>query len=172
VAVLFSIGRRCADSGVSSCTSLILTVATVHAFFFFLYFQFFFFKVDAYSAKYAHIHIRDPYERKTGNKITTPVIIKQVKACYKEDSYGYIMAETIFAGKKIKEFSFGQPFTFYALPYAKFPWLPEYFFMGNRPCNTGNGNRQQKKVPGLNLNRHNYFFIDGTKWQAQIINSC
>jgi len=82
------------------------------------------------------------------------------------------MAEAIFAGKKIKEFSFGQPFTFHALPYAKFPWLPEYFFMGNCPGDTGNRNRQQKKIPGLNLNRHNKFFINSTKWQAQIVNSC
>jgi hypothetical protein len=54
------------------------------------------------------------------------------------------MAETIFAGKKIKELSSQQGFPGQALPGAIIPGFPENLFMGNCPCHTGNGYCQYK----------------------------
>ncbi|MFC3562929.1 hypothetical protein [Pedobacter jamesrossensis] len=48
------------------------------------------------------------------------------------------MAETVFAGKKVKEFPNQNAFTIEASLDAIFPGLPENLLMRDRPCHTGN----------------------------------
>ena len=55
------------------------------------------------------------------------------------------MAETVFTGKKIKEFPLEEAFTNFGLAHAKIPWLFKHFLMGNRPGNTGYGQCQDKQ---------------------------
>ena len=64
------------------------------------------------------------------------------------------MAEAIFAGKKIKKFSYGKRFTLLAFSYAIFPWFFKNFFMGYCPGNTGNRKSQQKKPRRLSGEVH------------------
>jgi len=55
------------------------------------------------------------------------------------------MAEAVFAGKKIEKLPRRKTAAFLAAPGTILARLFEYFFMGNRPGNTGNGNGQYKK---------------------------
>lgn len=55
------------------------------------------------------------------------------------------MAETIFAGKQVKEFSLKDCPALFRTFYTIFSWFPEYFLMGNRPGNTGYRDSQYKQ---------------------------
>jgi hypothetical protein len=59
------------------------------------------------------------------------------------------MAETILAGKQVKEFSFPYCFPAPAPVFTIRPWFAEHFFMRNRPGNTGDGYSQYKKPNDL-----------------------
>ena len=52
------------------------------------------------------------------------------------------MAETIFAGKKKKEFSLKNGLAIFTTINTVFSWFPKKFFMRNSPRNAGNGQRQ------------------------------
>jgi predicted acyltransferase len=52
------------------------------------------------------------------------------------------MTKTIFTREQVKEFSDHNCFTGFTTADAIFPWLPEYFFMGYCPCDTGDGDGQ------------------------------
>ena len=54
----------------------------------------------------AHVDVGDPHHGETGNNITPPAREQQSIVCDDEQQYSYIMAETIFAGKQVEEFSF------------------------------------------------------------------
>lgn len=59
------------------------------------------------------------------------------------------MAEAIFAGKQIEEFPFRERLSLFAPVLAEYPRLPEYLFVGNRPGDAGNGQRQEEKPEDL-----------------------
>ncbi|MFC4197653.1 hypothetical protein [Pedobacter jamesrossensis] len=61
-----------------------------------------------------------------------------MKICKAYKNNGNIMAETVFAGKKVKEFPNQNAFTIEASLDAIFPGLPENLLMRDRPCHTGN----------------------------------
>ncbi len=57
------------------------------------------------------------------------------------------MAETILAGKQVKEFSLGYGFAFMATLHAIFPRFFKNVFVGYRPRYAGDGNGEDKQ-PG------------------------
>jgi hypothetical protein len=56
------------------------------------------------------------------------------------------MAEAIFTGKKVKEFSLQQRFAGFGFSQTEISCLTEYLFVCNCPCYTSDGNRKQKKI--------------------------
>jgi len=55
-----------------------------------------------------------------------------------QDENSYIMTKTVFAGKKVKELTLSNSFPLLTAFQAIFPGLPENFFVGDCPRNTGN----------------------------------
>lgn len=92
----------------------------------------------------AHIEVCDIHQCKTSYNITLPPFKQQLEVCQCQESYCNIVAETILAGKQVKEFSPEQcPGVLTAID-TVFPWFTEYLFVGNGPCDAGNRYGQNK----------------------------
>jgi len=96
------------------------------------------------EAEEAHVYIGDPYEGETGYDVSPPVGQQQFVAREAKDGNGHIMAEAVFAGKEVKEFSLKDRIAFFTAFNAIFPWLAKNLFVGHRPGDTGYGYSQYK----------------------------
>jgi hypothetical protein len=67
---------------------------------------------------------------------------------------GYVMTETIFACKQVKEFPCQKGFSILAPAHAIFPRLTKDFFMGNSPGNACYRYGQNKKPDQLGMKVH------------------
>jgi hypothetical protein len=67
----------------------------------------------------------------------------------KKKEQGYVMAEAIFAGKQVKEFSLQQASAGFGFFYTVLSWFTEYFLMCDRPGYTCDGNGKQEQIPYL-----------------------
>jgi hypothetical protein len=64
------------------------------------------------------------------------------------------VAETILAGKEVKEFSLSDGAAIFTFPGAVFPWFFKYFFVRNRPGDACNRNGQHKQPDNLFIQFH------------------
>lgn len=124
----------------------------------FLQFHFFQFRFDSFAlhanadkSEQAHIHICNPDKSKKCDQITAPTGIKKLIFGNDQENQHDIVAEAVFAGKKIKEFPYQKTFSIFRFIYAEFTWLSKYFFMCNCPGNTGNRQSHYKQINNLLL---------------------
>lgn len=71
--------------------------------FHFLHFRFFFFEICPEQSEKTHINIGYPDQGKPGDQISTPSIKQQLIMGNQKKNDGYIVAETILAGKYIEK---------------------------------------------------------------------
>lgn len=76
----------------------------------------------------------------------------------KEKYCGNIVAETIFAGEKVEEFSLHQSSAVLRFSDTKFPRFFENFFVGYGPCYACDGNCQNEKPDNLCRKFHEFIF--------------
>jgi hypothetical protein len=103
-----------------------------------------FFQVLSYQSKKAHINVRNEYQGEAGNEIAAPIFKKQLEPGYKEHDCRNVVAEAIFAGKKIEKLAAGHCFCLMRTLEAIFSWLTKNFFVGNRPGDAGDRYGQQE----------------------------
>lgn len=90
----------------------------------------------------ADVDVRHPNHAEKGNDIANPAGRKEFVAGEVEENGGYVVAETIRAGKQIKEFPFPPRCRALNLPFAVFPRLPKDLFLCKRPGDARDRNRQ------------------------------
>jgi hypothetical protein len=61
------------------------------------------FNVEAQMIVNTHVLVRDPYESKEGNKITTPVWIEKLETRYHKKNRSHVVAKTIFTSEDVKK---------------------------------------------------------------------
>src|ERR1700722_5259460 len=103
------------------------------------------FEIGSNEKEKAHVGISDPDQRKAGDQETAPIGIEQLIAGDQEQQGGHIKAKTILAGKEIKEFPVEQGSSGQALPFTEGPGFGKYFFVRDRPGDTGDRNGEDKK---------------------------
>ncbi len=69
------------------------------------------------------------------------------------------MAEAIFAGEEVKEFSLQQRFAGFRFPDTKFPGFFKNLFVGYRPGNTSYRQSKQKQIGNLVNEQHKNGFV-------------
>src|SRR5205807_3556386 len=77
-----------------------------------------------------HVDVRDPDERKPGDKVASPVGEQQLIARQYEKKYDYVVAEAVFASKQVEEFAFIKPVAHLAVLLAPIARLAKDIFMG------------------------------------------
>ncbi len=116
----------------------------------------FFPEIQPNSPEETHIYVRNPHQSETRNEVAAPIGVKKLIASDDQKCRGYIVAEAIFASKKIEELALINPpayFTFRNAIVAKFA---DHFFMGNGPSYGSNGKGKQKEREYLQRQVHNY----------------
>jgi hypothetical protein len=103
-------------------------------------------EVETNSAEQAHVHVSYPNERESGEQIPAPVGKQQFEARNDEKGDSDVVAETVFAGKEIEEFPFGNSPTRFALPHAVFTKFPNDFFMRNGPRDGCDWNSDDEQI--------------------------
>jgi hypothetical protein len=68
-----------------------------------------------------------------------------------QEKQGHVMTETIFTGEQIKEFPLSDAPAFFRLSLAIFPGLTKDFFVGDRPCDTGDRQCHDEDIYNLVL---------------------
>jgi hypothetical protein len=63
------------------------------------------FDFESQAVEHAHVNVRDPYQGELGNDITPPSEAEHLKLRQKYEKGRHIVAEAIFAGKQIEEFT-------------------------------------------------------------------
>jgi len=101
----------------------------------------------------AHILVGDPHQREKRNKIAPPVGIEKFETADYEKQPGHIVAEAIFAGEQIKEFSARQAGRLLRLLLTIVPRFAKNLFMRHRPGNAGDWYRQDKQPHKLESDR-------------------
>ena len=96
--------------------------------------------IEAQAVKDTHVLIGDPDQRKEGYQVTAPVLVQQLVAGDHEEEKSDVVAETIFAGEKVEEFSGGEAGGLLALLLTIFAGLAENFLVGDGPGDRGDGN--------------------------------
>ena len=71
-------------------------------------FGFFAANVDAQSAEKAHVDVGNPHSSKEAKEISPPVVEQQLEVSEPDKEGCDVMAETVFAGEEIEEFSLQQ----------------------------------------------------------------
>jgi len=102
----------------------------------------------------AHILVGNPDQGKAANQVPAPVIEQELVAREPQKKDGHIMTEAVFTGKKKKELAPEKSPVCLALVNTIVAWLFEDLFMGHRPRDGSNGQRQQKQPENLDGKRH------------------
>ena len=102
----------------------------------------------------AHVTVGHKNECKTRNDITAPVKKQQVEISQDDKKDSDVVAEAIFAGKKVKEFALDNHAAFLASRNAEFSRLSKNFFVRDCPGDAGDGNGKNEKPGKLCDNVH------------------
>jgi hypothetical protein len=97
----------------------------------------------------AHVHVGHPDQGKLGDHIAPPPKIEHLEMRQDEEQCGHIVAEAIFAGEQVEEFTLIKMFATLASILAELSWLFEYLFVRDRPCNAGDGETNQEEEAEL-----------------------
>lgn len=96
------------------------------------------FNVEAQPVIDAHILVRNPDQREERDHITAPIVKNQLVACNSQESCGHVMAQAIFAGKKVKQLA-PEPRAALALTLAIFLKFTKNRFVSTGPCDASDG---------------------------------
>ncbi len=100
--------------------------------------------VETQAVVDAHVLIRDPHQGEEREQISAPILVEQFVASDYQEHDCYVVAETIFTGKKIEKFAF-EDVALVALALAVLAGLPKNFFVGDGPGDRCNGYSQYKQ---------------------------
>ena len=106
---------------------------TIHALFLVLNLDALALDVKAQAIVDAHVLIGDPDERKPRQKVSAPVRHEQFVASDYEEDDCHVMAEAVFAGEEVEEFSLDKSAAGLALSCAELARLSEHFLMRHSP---------------------------------------
>ncbi len=101
-------------------------------------------EIEPNYSEESHIYVRNPNQSESRDEITAPIGVKQLIASDDQKSRGYVVAKTIFTGKKVEELALINPPTYFALRHAKVTKFANHLFMGDRPGNGSNGKSEEK----------------------------
>ena len=100
--------------------------------------------VEAQAVVNTHVLVCNPDEGKPGDNVTAPAGIKHLKASKKKKNRCHIVAEAVLTREQIEEFSSRERARVARLTLAILPRLAENFFVGHRPCHTGDGDAKHE----------------------------
>lgn len=63
------------------------------------------FDVETKAVKKTHVDVSDPNQGKPGDEIAPPAVVEHLEARDDEKKRGDVVAETVFAGEEVEEFS-------------------------------------------------------------------
>src|SRR2546421_2136700 len=95
--------------------------------------------VEAQPAVEAHVLVRHPYEREAADEVAAPVFVEQFVARDEEEEYRYVVAEAVFAGEQVEEFSLVPARARLALPDAELARLAKGLLVRHSPRETRYG---------------------------------
>src|SRR5947207_10365190 len=95
--------------------------------------------VEAQPAVEAHVLVRHPYEREAADQVAAPVFVEQFVARDEEEEYRYVVAEAVFAGEQVEEFSLVPARARLALPDAELARLAKDLLVRHSPRETRYG---------------------------------
>ena len=102
----------------------------------------------------AHVLIGHPDDGKQGDQISSPIVEEELEAGENQERRRDIMTETIFTGEQIEKLSARKRRCLRRLLMAIVARFAENFFMGDRPRDTGDGDRQEDQPHELEANRN------------------
>lgn len=114
-------------------------------------------EIDPDIGEEGHIKVRYPHQRKETDDVAAPVLVEELVPREDEEQCGYVMAETIFTCKQVEELPRSKRPAVLTASNAVFARLPEDFFVGDRPRNGSDRNRQHKEPDYLGGERHLWF---------------
>jgi hypothetical protein len=97
----------------------------------------------------AHVDVSGPNERKLGEDVATPSLIKQLELCKNKEGRRYVVAEAILTSEEIKELPKIYRSAIFAAIFTKLPRFAKYLFMGDGPGYTGYCKTEQQESAEL-----------------------
>ena len=91
----------------------------------------------------SHINISDPDQGEQGNYVSAPIGVEELEARDDQKQGCNVVTEAVFACEQIEELALPESFARLTLLLAIVSGLAENVFVSDRPCNGGDGNREQ-----------------------------
>ena len=85
----------------------------------------------------AQVLIRYPNQCEEGDQVAPPIVVKEFKTGENQNRRCNVVAETVFAGKQIKELSSRECSGIFRLLLTIVARFAEDSFVGDRPCDAG-----------------------------------
>ena len=112
--------------------------------------------VEAQAVEEAHVDIGDPDQGEPADEIASPAAVEHLEPRDEKEERRNVVAKTIFAGEEIEKLPGGQGAALFAPVLAPLARLAEHFFVGDCPGDAGDGEREQKKISELAMQRHEH----------------
>ena len=124
-------------------------LATRQSRFFCVNFEALFPQVESKPAEDGHVYVRHPNQREPSNQIATPIRKQKFVSRDDQEDGGDVVAETVFASEKVKEFALEDEPARFAVRDAEVMEFSNDFFMRDGPGNGCNGKGNDKQRENL-----------------------
>jgi hypothetical protein len=105
--------------------------------------------VEVQMCKRPHVYIREPHQREQRNQVSAPIRVKKFEARNDQKERGYIVAEAVLTREQVEELPLPYARRGLAPVFAIVPRFPQNLFVGDRPCDGSDGNRQNQEPQQL-----------------------
>jgi hypothetical protein len=105
--------------------------------------------IETQMRENSHINIRDPDQGEQGNHVSAPIGVEQFEARDHQKQRCNVVTKAVFAREQIEKLALPESSGRLTLLLAIVSGLAEHVFVSDRPCNGGDGNREQQKPEKL-----------------------
>jgi hypothetical protein len=108
--------------------------------------------VHAKPPEQAHIHVRDADEREEADDVSPPVVEQQAEPREHDEERRDVVAQAVFTGQRVEELPLNEPAAGPAAFGAVLAGFAKDFLVSDRPCDRGDGQREQQQPRRLQGN--------------------